>query len=306
MNLKVLARIEDTNSIPSMPQLVTRLIEVTKDENYDQNEVVQLLSTDPGVVADILKLANSALFGVLREINSLTQALILLGIRRIRNLLVARSMSDWVRAGGPGTIDPQQYWRRSLLTGLLASRFAHRLCPERQEQAFMCGLLSDIGVIVLSRSCGKDYAAIADAYPTMRGDEMVRLENEALGSAHPEVGGMVLDRWMFPQELVNVVELQHAHAPEDLPERLTLLSCSVNAAADMAWLLCQEQDSDFAVDVCHDTSRALGIDPADLVEALETVKGDMDDIAGVFHIEGLPETACDRIVQILAETAAAG
>lgn len=305
MNLKVLARIEDTNSIPSMPQLVTRLIEVTRDENYNQDDVVQLLSTDPGVVADILKLANSALFGVLREINSLSQALVLLGIRRIRNLLVARSMSEWVRGGGPGTIDPKQYWRRSLLTGLLASRFAHQLCPERQEQAFMCGLLSDIGVIVLARSCAKDYAGIADEYATTRGEELVRLENAALGAAHPEVGGLVLDRWMFPQEMINVIELQHGPTPDDLPARLTLLSCAVNAAADMAWLLCQEQEPDSAADVCQETTGALGIDPADLIEALETVRGDMDDIAGVFHIEGLPETACDRIVQVLAETAAA-
>ena len=68
MNSRILEHIQRSDAIPSIPQIVTRLLEITRDENYKQKDVVSLLSTDPGVVTDVLRLANSSFFGVTRQI----------------------------------------------------------------------------------------------------------------------------------------------------------------------------------------------------------------------------------------------
>src|SRR2546423_22112 len=90
MHTQTLEAIKRSSTIPSMPLVATRCMEITQDPNCSYNDLVELLNTDPGIASDILRLANSPLFGVSRKVSVLKQAVTLLGVKRIRNLVLAR------------------------------------------------------------------------------------------------------------------------------------------------------------------------------------------------------------------------
>ena len=97
MNAKVADAISKSAAVPSIPQVVTRFLEVIQDPNFDYDDVVKAIGADAGTVSEILRLANSALFGVSRKVTSLRQALTLLGPRRTRSLVLGRYLVERTR-----------------------------------------------------------------------------------------------------------------------------------------------------------------------------------------------------------------
>ena len=96
MNARVLDAIKKSAAVPSVPQVVSRFLEIMQDPNFDYGDLVKALSVDPGTVSEILRLVNSALFGVRQKIVSLRQALTLLGPKRTRSILLGRFLVDTI------------------------------------------------------------------------------------------------------------------------------------------------------------------------------------------------------------------
>ena len=154
MNQEMLDLIAGSAALPTMPQVVIRFLEISADEQCNVGDLIAVLATDPGIASELLRLSNSSLFGVTREISSLQQAVTLLGMARVRILVLGRYMVERVDSDATTGVDFDfsYYWRRSLGTAVLAARFADQLAPRRREEAFIGGLMADVGVVIMTRA----------------------------------------------------------------------------------------------------------------------------------------------------------
>ncbi|NOS99862.1 MAG: HDOD domain-containing protein [Phycisphaerales bacterium] len=308
MNADVLAAIQRTDALPSMPQIVTRFFEITLEPNYRQEDIIQLLSTDPGVAADILRLANSPLFGVTRKVGSLQQAATLLGIKRIRTLVMGRCLVQGLSSTGSKLIDSSYYWRRSLATGVLAARFADHTAPSFREEAFMTGLFSDVGIVILARTFPQKYAPAADAYAPRKGTELTAVEAQCVGTTHPLVSAMVLEKWTLPERMALAVRHHHDQLlPDGLPEGVAELTCAVHAASDIARLLCEAPHADEVARICAEAMDVVKLDVSVLKSVLTAVERDITELAGILKIDVIPSKVygiiADTVSHMLAPTA---
>lgn len=304
MNEKVLDAVRRSDAIPSMPQIVTRLLEITKNPNYEQKDVISLLSTDPGVASDVLRLANSALFGVTRKVGSLNQALALLGMKRIRTLVVGRCMADRVNAGASSNLDSSYYWRRSVATAALSAQFADHIIPQRREEAFMSGLLSDIGVVVLAKAFPTKYGSVAASYAPLKSAGLIEMEREALGVTHAEISAMVLERWKLPEDMVAAIKHHHDQPLPELSEPAAKLAGIVGGSSEVARLLCEVPDKSAILDVCTQAMQLVGLNVETLQHALEQIEPVIGELAEVLRIDVISSRIYSLIAESIAEALA--
>jgi len=301
MQAEVLRQIERSDAFPSIPQIVMRLLEITRDPEFKQSDVVELLATDPGTSSDILRLANSPLFGVTRRIASVGQAVVLLGMKRVRTLLLGRCLIDRVGSPGGNLIDPSYFWRRSLNTGVLAAHFADQLLPQHRDEAFMGGLLSDVGIIVFANAVPRRYSMIAQSFGPRQPGDLAEIERQALGASHGEVSAMILERWMLPEELV--IAIRHHHddpPPQGLRQPVALLSRMIGGAATIARLLCEVADKEMIATDCAHAMQQVGLDLSALQNVLHAIEVETEELAKIMRIDVIPS----RIYAIIAETIA--
>src|SRR5262245_22179680 len=288
MSPEVVDVIKRTAAVSSMPQVVTRFLDLIQDPDFSYDELVAVLSSDPGTAADILRLANSALFGVSRRITSLRPALTLLGPRRIRALVLGRYLVEAVGTWG-GDLDAAYYWRRSLACGVLAARFAEVLAPRLREEAFIAGLLSDVGVAILAQELPEIYAPAARLYCPGGALDVLEVERRVIGATHAEVSNLLLQHWHLPELVCQAVSWHHADvATTGAAEQLARI---VGAADLVAKLLCESPELEHIAEACDRASRRIQLEPGALEGILEKVETDMEELAGLLRLGIIPNSS---------------
>jgi len=283
MDARILNLIEQTDAIPSAPQLVTRLLELTANPNYQQGDVANLLAVDPGVAADVLRMANSAFFGLARKVSDLRQALSLLGIQRVKTLVLGRCMAERLNAQRTRLIDTSYYWRRSIASAVLAGRLGELLKHPR-ESAFMAGLLSDIGVVILCRALQGGYAVIAQSYPGATSAALVAREREIVAATHAEVGALALERWMLPEPLAAAIAAHHDEDLSTCKPEVRRLAAILQVAGELGRLLCQPAISVGAGDDCRALLARLEIPMTAIPSMLKQIESDVGELAQILRL----------------------
>ncbi|MFQ5412262.1 MAG: HDOD domain-containing protein, partial [Phycisphaerae bacterium] len=266
-----------------------------------------VLNTDPGISSELLRITNSALFGITREVTSLQHAITLLGMKRVRSLVMGRYLTDSIgqAAKDTGDFSISYYWRRSLGTAVLAAKFADPIIPKYREEAFIGGLLADVGVVVMMQGLSEQYASIANDYAPMRGDDLVKREREVLDLTHADVSALVLDTWMLPPVIVEAVRHHH---DKDLLEcqddDAYILARLLSGAGRIAKLLCENRDKDTVVETCMKAMETVGLDAKALPHMLEDVEGTIREFAELLHTEIIASKVYARITEIITEALA--
>lgn len=284
MRHETLEAIAHSAAVPAMPAVATRCFQMTLDPECAIERLIELLSADAGIASGILRLANSALFGAVREIDSLRQAVAMLGLRRIRELVLARCMAAALDCGPADSIERTYFWRRSVTTAALAARLAADSMPRRRDEAFVPGLLADIGVIVLARALPARYGPIADHFRPLGGDEWIEREIELLGVSHADVSAMVLESWNLPESLVAAVRLHHASAREAGDESPSELATLIGAAGVVAARLCETGAAADSAQSCLAAIEGAGVSGATLIAALPVVQRDVRNLAAALGV----------------------
>lgn len=207
--------------LPTIPQVVQRLIAALREPDVDFRKISQALAQDPVLSAKVLRVANSSFFGSQRSMASIDAAVALIGIQALNRLIVACGLSSSFDAV-PG-IDLRIFWRDAVVTATAASKLSPALAAE-PDQAYLCGLLHATGHLILCRT----YPEIADAmftgFAPVRGAELVAIELEAFGIGHPQVGAIWAASLDFPPAVADAIgrstlPLAEAAGPLDLALR---------------------------------------------------------------------------------------
>lgn len=294
MKASILDAIKRSAAVPSMPQVVMRFLEILQDPNFDYQNLARVLSVDPGTVSEVLRLSNSAMFGVRNEITSLRQALTLLGPKRVRSLVLGRYLVQSMQQLSAGGLDMGYFWRRSLVCGILCSHLAGEVLPQLREEAFLAGLLADIGIPILVQAVPERFQRVADQYRPEGHDLSEDDERATAETTHAEVSAIVLHYWSLPALITQAVDL-HQSTQRGKADESGRLARIIYAADRISKLLCEVPKGEAAHHVCEDASHFVGISLESLAEMLKGLEGDVTELAGLLRIDVLPSAVYARI-----------
>jgi putative nucleotidyltransferase with HDIG domain len=200
----------NVNDLPTLPHVVTQVLEKTRDANANLDDIVNLISTDQALVTTYLKLVNSAFYGFNRRIATLKQAITLLGFRSVRNVVVNAGVVGIFRKRMFNNRYRHKLWNHSVACAVSARVIAERTGYKAKEEAFTAGLLHDIGKIVIDQYAPKESARIMELIEG--GIEARAAEMQILSIDHTRIGSWIAERWQLPKSLCEVIE--HHHEPE--------------------------------------------------------------------------------------------
>ncbi len=208
--------VRQVRDLPALPTSVTRVMQLTNDPKAGLSDVAHALAADQGLAARVLKLANSAYYGSSRRIGTVSEAVVILGMRTTRNLTLATSCQDMLEREVSGYFLPRgALWRHSLACAAAAQNLARRAHFRGTEEAFVAGLLHDIGKVIMNAYLKAEFAQVLTR--VAKGEMTFSdAEREALGFDHAEVGARLLERWNLPATLVTAV--RYHHVPSQIPE----------------------------------------------------------------------------------------
>lgn len=190
------------------------------DDDADARRISDLIALDQVLAAQVLEMANSALLGYGPTCTSIHEAVMRLGYDRVKTLVMAAAASGPLKRRMLGyRLGAGELWQHSVSTAMAANVVAKIVSYPDPEEAYVVGLLHDIGKVVLDQYVRVDYSRITQ---TVRANRvpMWRAEEAILGYCHATVGGMVAAKWQFPQDLVDAIQFHHApslaHKRQDL------------------------------------------------------------------------------------------
>ncbi len=272
--MKLAALFEQTHNLPNIPKIVQELIETFNQEDFDMDEIANKISLDPVLTAKVLRLANSAHYGVSRSVASTADASVLLGFSTLRTLVLASGITGALQA--PEGFNREEFWRDNFAIAAIAKWMAS-YCKFNGETAFTCGMLHSIGELLIQLLMPSETKKIKAAVEA--GGRTADVQMAMLGYNYADVGAELAKRWKFPEEIVEGI-CQHA-APLEAKEGTTLAGlvylavyindCQKNNASEKEIL--QNFPVEVAVSINMDTQKAF-----DNLNQLKGIESGMDSL----------------------------
>ncbi len=194
--------------VSSLPDVALRIIRITADPNTAASDLVEVIETDPAIAVRLLKAVNSSYYSVREEVTSLTQAVTLLGFGEIRNLAMSAYVAPLFRRSvGHGNYRRRDLWDH--MTGVATvSRYIARLCGLSPQEAYLAGLLHDMGWILLDQYLHKPFCQVLDQLTEET--SVQQIERRVLGFDHAALGEFALTAWGLPQSTCAAAAAHHA------------------------------------------------------------------------------------------------
>lgn len=228
--------LSELGELPAMPEVVADALHLLEDPTVDSAEISAVIERDPALAARVLRMSNSPYYGMKRQVGSIKLAIVVLGMREVKNILMGMAALETVR--GDGALSPLGYsiWQHSLVVAGLCKKLGAELRLGLQGEDFVAGLLHDIGKLMLLNRKGRSYR---DLYLKAQTEQrpLFELEQDAYGFTHADVAGSLVLRWQLPQAIADALWYHHAtpmmdlHAAED-PSLAALVRVSNLAAHD--------------------------------------------------------------------------
>lgn len=266
-----------TGDLPPMPYVARRVMDVVNDSSTDAHILQEIISKDQGLAGQIMKIANSALYACSRRIETLTDAIVMLGFNSIRSLSImaaTKNLYEFTRRGKILGLKDKLMWEHSVAAAMTARIVAQKVRPAMIEKAFMGGLLHDIGKLVILQKLPDVFDSIVEeVYNT--GRHFAEVEMELLEFTHAEVGAMLMKKWKLPEEFENAVRYHHEVTAE------TNLDSQLIYFIDLANMICHKLGLGFikepGLELSSEISTMrLGVAEDDLEKMIEMTNSALD------------------------------
>lgn len=283
--------ISTMNSFPTLPTVVTRVIEITADPDSSIDDLMKVISMDQSLTASVLKIANSAFYGVARNVGSLKEALTVLGFAEIQKIVLSKAVFEsFKHLSGDESFEFKKFWEHSFYCGLAAKIIARETATIHSEM-FVAGIIHDIGKLILYIAIKTEYLKILN-YSLEKDVDVNIVESKALGITHSKIGMDLLRKWMFPEKLLMAVG--YHHSPKESPKEkkfpviiclADLLVCLLTKRSEGLPLnkIEEKLDSPEVAELASDIELEWNKDKREeLLEKVETLKDEEIEILNLF------------------------
>ncbi|HMJ92278.1 MAG TPA: response regulator [Candidatus Acidoferrum sp.] len=212
-NERVTALVSQLDKLPSLPSVYAEMMLCLQSPNCSMESLGEIVAKDIAMTAKILKLVNSAFFGLGRQISNPAEAVSYLGTELVKSLVLSVHVFSQFESARIKGFSPEALWAHSMRTGGAAKAIAkaERASPNVVNEAFVAGMLHDSGKLVLAMNFPDQYARALELAEANQGS-LLGAEREVFGCSHPEVGGYLLGLWGLPVPVVEAIALHHSPA----------------------------------------------------------------------------------------------
>ena len=225
----VKAAISSISHIATLPEVTLKIINLVEDPNSSAQDLNKVITNDPALGARILKVVNSAFYGLPGQIASINRAIVLLGLNAVKNIAIAASLAKLFRGGQIAPhFDAHELWTHCIAVGTATRMIGTEAGLNLADEAFLAGLIHDIGIMVeiqANRAGFVDVILKKQSNPELT---LRQIETEILGADHQEFGAALCQAWKFPKSFIYVTG--HHHNPLALEPENRKLACAVNLA----------------------------------------------------------------------------
>ncbi len=282
--IPLLELVRRQENFPSLPTVAVEILRLTREESSTIEDLASAIQRDPALAAKILKVANSSLFSIPREINSIRQAITMLGLRTVQVMALSFSVVNTVTKLPGSGFDFSAFWSRSLSTAVAARTLSKIAGRKFTEEAFVAGLLTDLGMIAAWQCEPELYSAVL-AEQTKSKRPIIEIEIELLGVTHAEMSRELLHTWGLPDSICAAVSSHHGDAILENSDRSLELARFVRCAAAIADLFCNEiPPTDLAL-IRQLCIRELGVTESSLDEALAVLNAHICETASLLSLD---------------------
>ncbi|MDR2578955.1 MAG: HDOD domain-containing protein [Chitinispirillales bacterium] len=273
-------RIKTIANLPTLPHIATRLMQIVNLPSTSADVVASLVSQDVSLSAKVLRLANSAFYGVPKSINTLNNAVVILGFKIIQTMVLSLTVFDMFVGGDDDSgavFDRNNFWDHSLRCGVISRMLAHKrrrnfaLDP---EEAFCAGLLHDVGKIVMEQYLNQDLNR-ALRHAGANGVSVFEAEKNVLGYTHCDVASWLTGSWSLPDEIVQ--PLVYHHEPEEAAICAdSVVACHIADILSKIETGAESEAAGQAIETLAPKADVLGLSAKDLWEILNEVPAEME------------------------------
>ncbi len=222
--------------IATLPEITLRIIELVEDPDSTAQDLHKVISNDPALCSRILKVVNSAFYGLPGQIGSINRAIVLLGLNAVKNIAIAASLAKLFRGGAlTPDFNAKDLWTHSVATAVASRMLASTMKLGLVDEAFLAGLIHDIGMVVeiqYDRQKLIDVISRLDVADGVPSANMLAVEEEVFGANHQDFGRGLCEKWKFPDSFGKVTGFHHR--PLELPAESRTLATLVSVADRLA------------------------------------------------------------------------
>jgi HD-like signal output (HDOD) protein/signal transduction histidine kinase len=250
-------QLDDVKILPTLPHILLRLMEVCDRDDAQFSDVASLVEKDPSLSAKVLGLVNSPLYGLPNRVSTVSHAVKLLGMDTVKNIAICASVHEvFSRGRSARSLNLAGFWSHSLTVAVLSRKLAQEVDYPSPEEAFLSGLLHNIGRLILAEIYPEEYSLLL-AYEEY-GNGLEEKE-EALGMTHMEAGAYLISHWNLPSLIADAVRYHHEH-PELVRTSFPLVqivntACMLARAGDREPLTCRFDIKASRVETMRNESR---------------------------------------------------
>ena len=256
--------------LPSPPAIVQRLQDRLSEKNVSYTEIAHIIETDQAFTARILRLVNSPFYGFAGKITSIEEAITMLGLNTIHQLLLTTSIINTIRVQN-AVIDINRFWIHSFGAGVIAKHLLVNQNKDKQSEGFLGGILHDIGRLIFIQL---DTSGFEKLYSNKETPVTLEMEKQYFGVDHQKIGEVLAKKWNFPASIVKAIA--HHHSPESVKREIEVAS-----AVHISDLLCHamsvgDSGSYYITRFCQSAWEALDISYNELEIVLRKAVTEID------------------------------
>ena len=216
--------------LPSAPAIAVRILEVVKRDDFTFGELSSIIQSDPALAGRIMKLANSGLYSLPRQVTSIDKAVSVLGVNALKNIALSFVLNKQFQGPRRERFDYDWFWRRSITAAVAAELIATAI-GYRSDETFITTLLQDLGILVMFACRPDDYLSVLDE-KAVTGLPVTIVEKQVFGFDHQEIGAELLKSWQLPESIC--LPIRYQHEPSRAPKGMETLCNIVNVSDRLA------------------------------------------------------------------------
>lgn len=294
MNAAMEDRLARCRTLPALPAVALHVMQLCDRSDFNINDVARAMSSDSVLAAKVLRLVNSAAFGIRREVTSIPQALMFLGAKSVRNLTVSFALVKDVRETEKVGFDYEAYWKRAMVMAVAARELGKLLGLGRGDELFLAGLTQDLGMLALAQ-VEPTYGELLAAHNGPH-EALLEKEKSQYGENHASVSLWLLRRWRLPDEIQALVAQCHAiEAPT--PRKGDEKAARVMSLSGPAAEVLLANDAALAARAFRGLAdEVLALTPATLETLFQSMSVALQEAASMFDISIGSKEQCEAVL----------